>query len=98
MAIVARIELFILLRAIIGVVTLQNSLLIPIAYAHFLRSRYYYSPFTRSAVHSATILIEFYVNKEQAPPFIKKAYRNTKEFVIRWASTSLESQPAGQRR
>src|SRR5260370_18790722 len=85
MAIVARIELLILLRAILGVITFQNSLLIPIAYVHFLRSRYYYSAFTRGAVHSADTLIQSYVNKEQTPPAVKRVYASGKEFVMKWA-------------
>ena len=93
MAIVARIELLILLRAILGVITLQNGLLIPLAYAHFLRIRYYGSTFTRDAIHSADTLVKFYVDKEQTPPAVKRVYASAKQFIVHWASARIEPQP-----
>jgi len=94
MVVVARLELLILLRAIVGVPLMKNSLLVPIVYAHFLRSRYYYSSFTRDAVNTTTALIESYVNKEATPPIVKKAYGIAKTFIGRWAGSVLEPQPA----
>jgi len=94
MVVVARLELLILLRAIVGVPLMKNSLLVPIAYAHFLRARYYYSSFTRDAVHTATTLIESYVNKPATPPVAKKAYEVVKSFIARWAGSVLEPQTA----
>lgn len=95
MVVVARLELLILLRAILGVLFRKNSLLVPIVYGHFLRSRYYYSAFTRDAVHSSTVLIEGLVNRPGNPPAVKKVYEFVKTFVIRWGKARvLEPQPA----
>jgi len=94
MVVVARLELLILLRAILGVLFRKNSLLVPIAYSHFLRSRYYYSAFTRDAVHTSTVLIEGLVNRPGNPPAVKKVYEFVKTFVIRWGKVRvLEPQP-----
>jgi hypothetical protein len=94
MVVVARLELLIMLRAVIGVLLLQNSLLIPIAYAHFLRSRYYYSTFTREAVHIVVALVDRYANKPQTLPAVKTAWEQLKTFVRRWAGSTIAPQPA----
>lgn len=93
MVVVARLELIILARAVIGVPLFLNSLLIPIAYAHFLRSRYYYSSFTRDAVNTVISLVDSYANKPQSPPAVKMVWGQTKNLVGRWASASLQPQP-----
>lgn len=95
MVVVARLELLIMFRAIIGVILMANSLLIPIAYAHFLRSRYYYSTFTRDAVHILVALVDRYANKPQTPPAVKTVWEQLKTFVSRWAgSSNIAPQPA----
>jgi len=94
MVVVARLELLIMLRAVIGVLLLQNSLLIPIAYAHFLRSRYYYSTFTRDAVHIVVALVDRYANKPQTLPAVKTTWEQLKTFVRRWAGSTVAPQPA----
>jgi len=95
MMLVARLELLILLRAVLGVFFLQNSLLVPLAFSHFLRSRYYSSAFTRNAVHTSSIFVEELVNKPGNPPLVKKVYDVAKAAVIRWGNARvLEPQPA----
>ena len=94
MVVVARLELLIMLRAVVGVLLLKNSLLIPIAYAHFLRARYHYSSFTRDAIHTAVAIIDNYTNKPQAPPAVKTVWEQSKTFVRRWAGSSIAPQPA----
>jgi hypothetical protein len=93
MVVVARLELLIMLRAVVGVLLLKNSLLIPIAYAHFLRARYHYSSFTRDAVHTAVAIINSYANKPQAPPAVKTVWEQLKTLVSRWAGSSIVPQP-----
>jgi len=95
MMLVARLELLILLRAVLGVFFLQNSLLVPLAFSYFLRSRYYSSAFTRNAVHTSSIFVEELVNKPGNPPLVKKVYDVAKAAVIRWGNARvLEPQPA----
>lgn len=93
MVLVARLELLIFLRAILGVFLLQNSLLIPIAYAHFLRSRYYYSSFTRDAVNTVIALADGFANKPDSPPAVKTVWGHTKTFVGRWAGAQIQPAP-----
>jgi len=95
MVVVARVELLIFVRAVLGVLFLKNSLLVPILYGHFLRSRYYYSAFTRDAVHTATALIEGFVDRPGNPPTVKKVYDFVKAFVVKWGrSRVIEPQAA----
>jgi len=94
MVLVARLELLILLRAVLGVFLMQNSLLIPLAYAHFLRARYYYSSFTRDAVNIVAALIEGFANKPSSPPAVKTVWGHTKSLVQRWAGAQIQAQPA----
>jgi len=94
MVVVARLELLIMLRAVVGVLLLQNSLLIPIAYAHFLRARYYYSSFTRDAVRIVVALVDRYANKPQVPPAVKSVWEQSKTIVSNWAGSSVAPQPA----
>jgi hypothetical protein len=101
MVVVARVELLIFIRAVLGVLLLKNSLLVPIVYGHFLRSRYYYSAFTRDAVHNATALIEGFVYKPGNPPTVKKVYDFVKTFVVKWGSSRViepQAAPAAPRR
>lgn len=94
MIVVARLELLILFRAVLGVFLLQNSLVIPIAYAHFLRARYFYSSFTRDAVGTVVALVDGYTNKPQSPPIAKKVWDQVKTFVGRWAGAMIQPQAA----
>ena len=55
----------------------------PIAFAHFLRLRYYYSMFSRSAIKAADSRLTSYV--EQAPEPIKGIYNKVREQVVRWS-------------
>lgn len=94
MVLVARLELLILVRAILGVFLMQNSLLIPLAYAHFLRARYYYSSFTRDAVNTVTALVDGFANKPTSPPAVKNVWGHTKGLVGRWAGAQIQPQAA----
>ena len=47
---VAYVEIAILVRVVLGALALQNSLLSPVIYVHFMRQRYYQSAFTREAL------------------------------------------------
>jgi len=95
---VAYTELLIMLRIVLGVLTLQNSLMSPIFYAHFLRQRYYHSAFTRDAVAVVNQRIDGYVSSG-APPMVAQAWGWIKTMIIRWVgSTLVPQQPGGARR
>lgn len=63
----------------------------PIAFAHFLRLRYYYSMFSRSAIKAADSRLTSYV--EQAPEPVKGIYGKVREQVVRWSGTVLAPAP-----
>jgi len=92
MNICAHAELAILVRIIIGVPLMWNGFMAPIAFAHFLRLRYYYSMFSRSAIKAADSRLTSYV--EQSPEPIKGIYGKVREQVVRWSGTVLA--PAAQ--
>jgi transmembrane protein 33 len=100
MIVVARLELLILLRAVLGFFFRQNSLFVPIAFSHFLRSRYYSSAFTRDAVHTSSILLQGFVNRSGNPSLVR-VYDVVKAAVIRWGSARVlepQSAPGAPRR
>jgi hypothetical protein len=88
---VAYIELVIFIRLVLGAVALQNSLLSPIIYGHFLRQRYYQSPFTRDAVAYCTAQIDKLVRRQGNPALIN-AWVKAQMLVGRWAGTTLTPQ------
>ncbi|ELU44901.1 putative ATP-dependent RNA helicase [Rhizoctonia solani AG-1 IA] len=67
-----------------------NGFIAPIAFAHFLRLRFYYSLFSRNAIKGADGHIQGYVN---GTPAAKAGYEKFKEVVTRWSGTVLV--PAG---
>ncbi|GAB1517846.1 Transmembrane nucleoporin [Rhizoctonia solani] len=83
-------ELVILVRTIVGVFLFWNGFIAPIAFAHFLRLRFYYSLFSRNAIKGADGHIQGYVN---GTPAAKAGYEKFKEVVTRWSGTVLV--PAG---
>jgi hypothetical protein len=87
---VAYIELIIFVRVLLGALTLQNSLLSPIVYAHFLRQRYYQSVFTRDAVAVVTRRVDMFVNAPGRSPAVVRIWEKAKVLVARWAGTVLE--------
>ena len=91
---VAYIELVILVRVLIGALTLRNSLLSPVVYAHFLRQRYYQSAFTRDALADANTRIDALVRKPGNPPMLVQIWDKGRMLVGKWAGSVLEEQPA----
>ncbi|CAE6422403.1 unnamed protein product [Rhizoctonia solani] len=79
-------ELVILIRVFVGVFLFWNGFIAPIAFAHFLRLRYYYSMFSRNAINAADGHIQNYVN---GTPAAKVGYEKVKEVVTRWSGTVL---------
>ncbi|KAH7340990.1 hypothetical protein B0J17DRAFT_653631 [Rhizoctonia solani] len=79
-------ELVILIRTIVGVFFFWNGFIAPIAFAHFLRLRYYYSMFSRNAIKAADGHIQTYVN---GTPAAKAGYDKVKEVITRWSGTVL---------
>ncbi|KAG8694088.1 hypothetical protein FRC08_008718, partial [Ceratobasidium sp. 394] len=98
MNVCAHAELVILLRTIIGVPLFWNGFLAPIAFAHFLRLRFYYSMFSRSAIRGADVRMLNYVNN--APEPFKGTYMKARELVTRWSGNVLApaQEPAPVRR
>lgn len=94
MRVTAFAELAILFRVILGALTLQNSLLTPIIYAHFVRQRYYHSQFTREALVKVNSLIDGYVASPSFPPVVKQVWLSFRKMVGVWAGNTLAPQPA----
>ena len=90
---VAFIELLILLRVTIGAILFQNSLLMPVIYVHFVRQRYYQSPFTRSAVTTVHARVEGYVRQPGVPPLVVKAYDVVLMLINKWGGVLLAPNP-----
>ncbi|KAG9103078.1 ATP-dependent RNA helicase [Ceratobasidium sp. 370] len=98
MNVCAHAELVILFRTILGVPLLWNGFLAPIAFAHFLRLRFYYSMFSRSAIRGADARMLNYANN--APEPVKGTYMKARELVTRWSGNVLApaQEPAPVRR
>ncbi|KZT21719.1 hypothetical protein NEOLEDRAFT_1158142 [Neolentinus lepideus HHB14362 ss-1] len=94
MVVVAYAELVILLRVVLGAITLQNSLVTPLVYAHFLRQRFYQATFTREAVSVVNGKITEYVHRQGTPPVAGQIWEKVQMVVARWAGTTLAQQPA----
>lgn len=91
---VAYIELVILIRVLLGALTLRNSLLSPVVYAHFLRQRYYQSAFTRDALAVTSAWIDAFVRRPGNPPMLVQIWEKGKMLAGRWAGSVLEEQAA----
>lgn len=92
---VAYTELIILVRVFLGAITLQNSLLSPIIYAHFLRQRYYQSAFTREAVAVSSDRINGFVRKPGTSPVLVQVWEKVQMLVGRWVGSSVIQPTAG---
>jgi len=86
MVMVAYTELGIFLRVALGAIFLQNSLLTPVIYAHFLRSRYHQSPFTKRAILRSYATADQYARSQGSPIIIGKVWENIVNIVVRWGA------------
>ena len=93
---VAFIEVVIMFRITLGALTLRNSFILPLVYAHFLRQRYFQSEFTRNAFGIINRRVEGYVRKPGAPVALVKGWDNLKLVLSKWAGSTLapQQQPA----
>jgi len=94
MKFVATVELVIFVRVLLGAITLQNSLLSPIIYAHFLRQRYYQSAFSRDAMVMVSAQVEKFVRKPGNPPIVVSVWEKGQMLVQRWAGVALQQNAA----
>ncbi|KAJ7597678.1 hypothetical protein C8J56DRAFT_852025 [Mycena floridula] len=94
---VAYTELIILVRVVFGALLLQNSLLSPIIYAHFLRQRYYQSQFSRDALAHALARADGLVNNLHNPT-VTGVWDKVKMLVARWGGSNIAPAPAPARR
>jgi hypothetical protein len=96
MRFVALVELIIFIRVLLGALTFQNSLLSPIIYAHFLRQRYYQSPFSRDAIVKVSTRVEQFVRRPGNPPIVVTVWEKGQMMVQRWAGVTLVPNTAPQ--
>ena len=89
MTIVAYTELAILARVVLGALFRMNSLLTPILFAHFVRTRYFQSTFTRKAVGRVGFYVDGYVGRQGTPPVVKSVWAQVKVLLSRWAGGVL---------
>jgi hypothetical protein len=85
----AYIELLIFARVLIGALTFQNALVTPIIYAHFLRQRYYQSPFTRDAAAWTNAWIDRRVRHAGTPRTVVQIWDRVQMVTERWVGTVL---------
>jgi hypothetical protein len=89
MRVVAYTEILIFVRVFLGAVTFQNSLIAPIIYIHFLRTRYFQSVFTREAVANWGGKADAYVRRPGNPPALVSAWDQGQGLMKRWAGGVL---------
>ena len=89
---VAFIVLLIMFRVTLGALLFQNSLITPLFYAHFLRQRYYQSPFTRLASAEVKRRVEEYVRRPGSPPVVGLVWDKFTMLVERWVGSVLVPQ------
>ncbi|KAA1468579.1 hypothetical protein DENSPDRAFT_833927 [Dentipellis sp. KUC8613] len=94
MRVVAYTEILILARVILGALTLQNSIVTPLIYAHFVRMRYFQSAFTKDAVHKTIFTIDGYITRANIPVALQ-GWRTLQSLVGRWTGATLPAQAAG---
>ncbi|KAF8528056.1 hypothetical protein BU17DRAFT_81285 [Hysterangium stoloniferum] len=100
MRLTALAEFVILLRVVIGALTFQNSFLIPIVYAHFLRQRYYHSAFTRDALKKVNGVLDRQAANPSFPPMVNQIWLYVKKMIGVWAGNTIVPQesPSSARR
>jgi len=89
MVFVAYAEVFILARVLIGALIFQNSILLPLAYAHFLRLRFYMSTFTRASIQRCKAELDAYAHHQSCPEVVRKVYLLLTDVISRYASNVL---------
>ncbi len=92
---VAFTELAIMIRVVIGALTLRTSLISPVIYAHFLRQRWYQSKFTREAFALVHDRISKFVNSPGKPPVLAQVYNQAAGLAGKWANTPNGAAAAG---
>lgn len=97
MRVVALAEVAILLRVTFGALLFQNSFLTPIFFAHFLRMRYFQSPFTKAAVERVIYYVEDLVEKPGVPPVVKQVWATAQQITGRWTGATLPARPGPTR-
>ncbi|VDB99390.1 unnamed protein product [Peniophora sp. CBMAI 1063] len=94
MRIVAYAECAILARVAVGALLRQNSFLTPIIFAHFLRMRYFQSPFTKAALGRVIYYIDDFANKPDSPPMAKQVWGTVQQLVGRWTGATMPPRTA----
>jgi hypothetical protein len=94
MRVVAYTELGILARVTLGAIFRQNSLLAPLIYVHFLRARYYQSPFTKNVIGSIRTQIDTRVRQPGMPPVAVQVWDMFLMLINRWVGLTLAPGPA----
>ncbi|PFH46986.1 hypothetical protein AMATHDRAFT_68611 [Amanita thiersii Skay4041] len=89
MGVVAFAEIVILVRVLLGAITFQNSFLMPLVYAHFLRQRYYHSAFTRDAFAATAKYIDGYAQRPTTPPIARQVWDKVKLVVSKWGGSTI---------
>ncbi|KAI7878853.1 hypothetical protein K492DRAFT_149094 [Lichtheimia hyalospora FSU 10163] len=83
-------------QLVLGVASFQTSILALIVFAHFLRLRYYLSPYTRDAMHQTTAQLDQWLlplanDSRRYAQIVSKIYSNAKGIIIRYGSASQTS-------
>lgn len=90
---VAYTELVIFARVLFGAMILQNSLISPVIFAHFLRQRYYQSSFTRDAVAFADSHATRLTGRPGIPPVVAQVWAKGREMIVRWGGSIMTGGP-----
>ncbi|KAI0034923.1 hypothetical protein K488DRAFT_83526 [Vararia minispora EC-137] len=100
MRVVAYAEVAILLRVALGALLFMNSFLIPVVFVHFVRMRYFQSPFTKESINRVIVHLDGLVNRPDVPPVVKQVYGTIQQVVGRWVGATAparQAAPAGGR-
>ncbi|KAE8216713.1 hypothetical protein CF327_g191 [Tilletia walkeri] len=89
MVFVAYAEVLILVRVLVGALIFRNSFLLPLAYAHFLRLRFYMSTFTRASIQRCKAELDAYAHHQACPEVVRKVYLLLTDVISRYASNVL---------
>ncbi|KAI8144527.1 hypothetical protein BJV82DRAFT_607615 [Fennellomyces sp. T-0311] len=89
-------------QLLLGVLSFQTSVLALIVFAHFLRLRYYLSPYTREALHDASAKLDQWILPLANDPrrwaqIMCKVYVNVKGLVIRYGSATSSTTNSSRR-
>ncbi|KAI9026007.1 hypothetical protein CLU79DRAFT_74006 [Phycomyces nitens] len=85
-------------RLIAGVLMFQTSILALVVFIHFLRLRFYLSPYTRDAMYAVTSKLDELLLPPTSEPYIpasiSRLYKNIRSIVIRYGATAQSAPPA----